>query len=83
VLPGVDLEGATTVAETLRRAVQDLKINHCESTVAEGVTVSIGVASTVPSIDEPRGQLFDAADQALYEAKEKGRNRVIARPVSG
>ncbi|NJK60430.1 MAG: diguanylate cyclase [Oscillatoriales cyanobacterium SM2_1_8] len=68
---------AQTLAETCRQAVVDLAIPHETSEVAPMVTASFGVASIVPRGNDP-SILFAMADQALYEAKNRGRNRVYA-----
>jgi diguanylate cyclase (GGDEF)-like protein len=58
------------------RAVAGLAIEHRESRTSPAVTISIGVAVVEPTEERlPRGGL-QLADQALYEAKIKGRNRV-------
>jgi diguanylate cyclase (GGDEF)-like protein len=69
VLPSTPLDGATQLAEDLRAKVEDLRI---------GITISIGVASLVPGPDIAQSILTTAADQALYEAKHAGGNRVRA-----
>jgi diguanylate cyclase (GGDEF)-like protein len=75
ILPRCDLHSARRIAEGLRRAVASLREPH--PVAPEGrVTVSVGVASTVPSAHETAEQLLGRADQGLYEAKEAGRNRV-------
>ncbi len=67
---------AKKIAERMRRAVMELGIEHRGSRTAEMVTISIGVAAIEPSDDrECRGAL-QLADQALYEAKVRGRNTV-------
>lgn len=70
-------------AETLRRAVNDLKLPHPASTSAEHVTVSMGGATIVPSADKTPEDLLKAADLALYEAKRQGRNRVAITSMAG
>ena len=81
VLPGSDEEGAVTVAERLRAAVQELAIPHFFSlTGLDVATISVGVATARPKADDGSqpGSLIGAADAALYEAKRQGRNRVVA-----
>lgn len=76
LLPGFDLPAAEVLAEHLRRAVEALALTHAG--VALGpVTVSLGVAdrTTVPL---SAATLLSTADQALYAAKHRGRNRVVS-----
>jgi diguanylate cyclase (GGDEF)-like protein len=76
LLPGVDTDRAVRFAETLRTRVEALGIEHSRSKAAPVVTVSIGVASRVPRKEISPQSLIKAADKALYEAKEAGRNRI-------
>lgn len=76
LLPSTGQEGAITVAERIRRAVQHLNIHHKTSDIANIVTVSAGVATLVPSPDVSPLELIHKADKALYQAKRRGRNRV-------
>lgn len=62
-------------AELLLHLIQDLAIPHPSSTVSENVTVSIGVASTVPKLNQNLQDFIKSADLALYRAKDCGRNR--------
>lgn len=75
VLPETPLPGARAMAEALRRRVARLRLPHAGSAVAPHLTVSIGVACTVPWQSSPRC-LVQRADEALYLAKGSGRNRV-------
>jgi diguanylate cyclase (GGDEF)-like protein len=78
VLPQTTLDGAATVAETLRSGVSALNILHSGSSVASHVTLSLGVAVAEP--DGPNlepARLVERADAALYEAKRGGRNRFL------
>jgi diguanylate cyclase (GGDEF)-like protein/PAS domain S-box-containing protein len=76
VLPDTELEGALKVAEILRARVEGLGIPHKNSPVSQWVTISLGVASLIPSVDTSPAQLVTASDRALYRAKAEGRNRV-------
>ena len=77
ILPRADLEAAVAVAERMRRAVEAARLPH---TLTGGtVTVSVGVASSLPSTKDRRNELLAGADAALYEAKRAGRNCVRTR----
>ncbi|MFH1059755.1 MAG: diguanylate cyclase [Pseudomonadota bacterium] len=76
VLPGADLRAAAGLAEQLRRQVQALAIPHRASGVEPVLTVSLGVASLAPGLTADPASLINAADEALYRAKQAGRNRV-------
>ena len=76
LVPGMDIGHALPFAEKLRARVEALRIPHERSTAADVVTVSVGVATCVPTAGAPSGALFAEADLALYAAKRGGRNRV-------
>ncbi|SLM32292.1 putative Diguanylate cyclase [Desulfamplus magnetovallimortis] len=75
VLPGTDVAGAARVAENLRVAVRNLEIPHEHSHAHSCVTISLGVSSTIPEHLSPPETLIEEADNALYHAKEHGRDR--------
>jgi len=77
VLPGIDIERAAALADEARKAIEDLFINHSESPCGH-VTISVGVESTVPEKYQTAADLVEAADHALYDAKRRGRNNVVA-----
>ena len=81
VLPATGEQGALTLAEKIRRGVEELAIPHEKSPVAGVVTVSIGVAAIVPMRDSEGSLLLVAADRALYQAKTAGRNQVRSAGV--
>ncbi|MFZ5983130.1 MAG: ligand-binding sensor domain-containing diguanylate cyclase [Acidobacteriota bacterium] len=75
VLTGTDIQNAEALAESLRAAVAALSIAHAG--LPGGVlTLSLGVATVVPDPALSWRTLVDSADQALYRAKQEGRNRV-------
>ncbi len=76
LLPETELADAQVVAERIRDAVYERNIPHPASKTADRVTVSIGVAA---GPGERWEHLVKQADEALYSAKESGRNRVCAR----
>jgi diguanylate cyclase (GGDEF)-like protein len=77
LLPSTAQEDAAGLAERMRSAIADLQIPHATSRVGPGVTASFGVAAMHPLGNQPASDLVAAADAALYEAKENGRNRVV------
>lgn len=76
ILPETGVKGAMEVAETMRGNIEQKNIPHEASKVSDHVTVSMGVASWVPERDSQPDELISMADQALYKAKENGRNQV-------
>ncbi|MDL2238212.1 GGDEF domain-containing protein [Christensenellaceae bacterium OttesenSCG-928-K19] len=77
LLPHTQHCNAVAISEEVRQAVYGLKIRH--EYVDEGyVTLSAGVASGVPGIDDQYEGLIIKADEALYAAKNSGRNRVCS-----
>ena len=81
LLPETNSLGALAVAENIRRSLAKVDL-ALEGEPVERVTVSIGVASVVPDGASPFSALFQAADEALYQAKRSGRDRVeVARKL--
>jgi diguanylate cyclase (GGDEF)-like protein len=77
LLPDTDMDGAYIVAEQLRKAIQDLGIVHEQSSIKRVITVSIGAATSVPGDQSSYRNLLQWADEAMYRAKDLGRNRVV------
>jgi len=78
VLPNTNLEEAKSYGENFRRNVEALCLPHKFSKVGEVVTVTLGVSSVIPSDDITIIEFIRLADNALYAAKNKGRNQIIA-----
>jgi len=72
----IDSTEAENLAEQMRIAVRGLAIKHEGSTAGGSVTISIGLAVVQPSAERRSRGALQLADQALYEAKVRGRNRV-------
>ncbi|NJN31511.1 MAG: diguanylate cyclase [Synechococcales cyanobacterium RM1_1_8] len=79
VLPASDVAGALYVADRIQAEIQQLGVPHAASPLGPLLTVSQGVSTLVPSMDQSVLQLIQDADQALYLAKRQGRNQVIHR----
>lgn len=78
MLVGTDTQSAIEIAEATRLAIEALAIPNKNSNVKPIVTTTIGVASIVPSEESDESQLFKQADDALYVAKNRGRNCVCS-----
>jgi diguanylate cyclase (GGDEF)-like protein len=77
LIPNMNPDQVNMVAEECRMEVKQLEIIHQKSTIAPFVTISIGVASSVPDPTISKRKLIRMADEALYYAKEDGRNQVV------
>ena len=78
LLPETPSAGAVHVAELAQRAIADLAIAHDASPTSKIVTFSAGIASYQPERDKASRDLTARADEALYRAKQMGRNRCVA-----
>jgi diguanylate cyclase (GGDEF)-like protein len=78
ILPNTKTENAMFVAESLRGAISTLAIPHEKSRVSNHITLSLGIASIMPTSDQSLDSLIAKADAALYTAKKQGRDRAIA-----
>ncbi|MDF1764488.1 MAG: GGDEF domain-containing protein [Oleibacter sp.] len=77
ILPESDIDQAAQIAENLRHQAGALAIEHSKSPMGV-VTVSIGVASVLPDLNNDMDALIREADRMLYIAKGSGRNRVYS-----
>ncbi|MEB3290792.1 MAG: diguanylate cyclase [Leptolyngbya sp.] len=77
ILPHTDLGGAVHAADLIRQEVNQARLPHGSIPNQPYITVSLGIASIQPTLTQSPRVLVDQADQALYQAKQQGRNRYV------
>lgn len=86
MLPDTGLDGARCMAQKLRRNIQKLGIQHQTSKVSDQLTVSVGIGLADPHAADIKNLseacMVSAADQALYAAKNNGRNTIAWKPAA-
>jgi diguanylate cyclase (GGDEF)-like protein len=76
VLPEADSNAAMSVAERCKNHISRLAIPHLQSEVDEWLTISIGAGTLIPTHSDDLREFIDEVDQALYKAKQQGRNQI-------
>jgi diguanylate cyclase (GGDEF)-like protein len=83
VLPETNIQTALHISKNIQNDIANCKIQHKPSKVSEFVTVSIGIASLIPTAEMSVYSILQNADEALYTAKQNGRNRIeISEPIT-
>lgn len=82
LLPETDAHGAYAVASNIYRAIERLEIPHEMSEVSPFVTISLGITVFKGELDLSKVELLGIADQALYRAKQLGRNQIYYQPLT-
>ncbi|MEH6394040.1 diguanylate cyclase domain-containing protein [Pseudoalteromonas sp.] len=82
VLPNINQQDAWEFANKLRDAVNALNIPHKASLNADHITISIGIATTEFGQVYAEHTLLEEADLGLYEAKDTGRDKIVARVIA-
>ncbi|MEG4468530.1 diguanylate cyclase [Microcoleus sp. AT9_B5] len=77
ILPRTDVQGAKQVAEAIRSDLKAAAIFHAASKVSKFITLSMGIATTVPAAGLSIEELIGQADRSLYRAKLEGRDRIV------
>jgi diguanylate cyclase (GGDEF)-like protein len=78
ILPNTPTSGAIQVAEKILEEIRQLQLPHKASKVQSYVTMSLGVATMVPTLGLSETTLIDQADEFLFQAKKEGRDRVVS-----
>lgn len=77
VLPDIEAAIAFEFAQAVQLAIANLSLEHVQSEVSDCVTLSIGLATIIPTHDQSSQFLVNQADEALYVAKAQGRNQIV------
>ncbi len=79
VLPESDADAPAAVAERCRKAIFKLQIAHAKSPISQLLSVSLGVGSIIPGVNDQLLDFINRVDRRLYLAKQNGRNCIVAQ----
>ncbi len=77
ILPRTDAPGAIVIAQRIQTLMAAKALHHPASSISSQITLSIGIHAAVPRPGTPSGAWVKNADDALYQAKQQGRNRYV------
>ena len=80
ILPETSLDGAIVATERIRKKISELQIDYENKKLS--ITLSFGIVCFNPGQDVSIGELIKSADNALYEAKRSGRNKLCVSKIS-
>ncbi len=75
LLNDIDKDAAIALAEEVRYKTENMTLSHYNHRIQ--ATISMGISACIPQTDDQKDHLFEKADKALYQAKNRGRNRVV------
>ncbi|NNH26915.1 GGDEF domain-containing protein [Acinetobacter terrestris] len=81
LLPETDAHGAYAVASNIFKAIERLEIPHAQSSVSSYITISLGITVYRGENELSKEELLKIADQALYRAKQLGRNQIYYQSI--
>jgi diguanylate cyclase (GGDEF)-like protein len=74
---GMNASEALLFADNIRKKIENAKIEHRKSSISDYLTISMGLIIIEPSSINDANEVYKCADEALYRAKENGRNQVV------
>jgi len=75
LLQNIDKKSAIELSEEIRSEIENMTLFHYNHKIQ--TTVSLGISSCIPQLDDNKDHLFEKADKALFHAKKNGRNQVV------
>ena len=82
ILPNTNQQHALNIVRLIKQQIRELAIDHSQSDISEYVTLSFGLTTIVPREDAQLTTFINLGDKALYQAKKKGRDRIIISNMS-